>query len=648
MGNQTNGKKMELNQQKNNSLNNNRVEENKPIQQIKNNDGEINKPNKQKENPLNNNIIAEVNKQIINSVNITKDYNQTQIIGSLNDNKLLEIKNDNNKLIKEDKNKIMLDEKEINDSDKKSIYSMKTYNKDKNRNDFIFNYINLKNNRGSYKDLNYYRKIKETEPEQKRTPYINFQQNKKEKSRNQKNNQNKLINVDKSYQYNNQNKQLTGNKSYQFLKSNTLPVSDNVNKKFTKSKNIEDSKFYQFYNQKINHSFYQSNNQKNELNQNRQAADSKYDQFNNLKREKRETTNSKINKYKNNIKNISNCKNSKNQNLKQNIIVYQKRSNIFDHKENNSKIYVYNKQPLKKLNEEEMHHTVKISSNDYFSNVFQRIKKIQNEKLKISNIQFSFKNSITKKYFYIINKANSFSIIKNEKYKIYKENSFTILCKTKKNYQKELVKMLEILKKEKKFYQEKDFRDKEFLFEGGFTEIYSSFNIKDTQEVCLKKINIDKMVYEYKQRGFPEDSYERDLKNEIELLKLFSNKKNSVKYYGDYNIIKEKTIIMEKCDDDLEKFLKNRGKSFSADEIKNIFIDINEIFKIMQQKKIIHRDLKLTNFLVKYLDEEKSEFIIKLSDYGIGKFLNKANIFSGYKGTNEYMAPEMHLEKMKE
>ena len=108
---------------------------------------------------------------------------------------------------------------------------------------------------------------------------------------------------------------------------------------------------------------------------------------------------------------------------------------------------------------------------------------------------------------------------------------------------------------------------------------------------------------------------------------------------------------MEKCEYDLEDFLKKRG-AFSTDEIKKIFRDINEIFKIMQQKKIIHRDLKLKNFLVKYLDEEeKSKYIVKLSDYGMGKFLNKANkanIFSGYKGTDEYMAPEIALEKTKE
>ena len=285
----------------------------------------------------------------------------------------------------------------------------------------------------------------------------------------------------------------------------------------------------------------------------------------------------------------------------------------------------------------------------------EKISKEINKYLKYSKLQKSnilnnqsFKNTITKKFSNQIEKVFSFNIIKKEKYLLLNnEISFTILCKPKKNYQKELANIVEILKKESKFYKEKDFREQKLIYEGGFSKIYTSFNIKDNQEVCLKKINIENMVYDYKQRRFPEDSYERDLKNEIELLKLFSDKKNSVKYYGDYDKIVEKTIILEKCEYDLEDFLKKRG-AFSTDEIKKIFRDINEIFKIMQQKKIIHRDLKLKNFLVKYLDEEKSKYIVKLSDYGIGKFLNKANIFSGYKGTDEYMAPEMALEKTKE
>ena len=66
----------------------------------------------------------------------------------------------------------------------------------------------------------------------------------------------------------------------------------------------------------------------------------------------------------------------------------------------------------------------------------------------------------------------------------------------------------------------------------------------------------------------------------------------------------------------------------------------------MNEKDIIHRDLKLKNFLIKYTNKEKTEFTVKLADYGIGKFLSKEKyIFSGMKGTEETMAPEIYLGK---
>ena len=455
-----------------------------------------------------------------------------------------------------------------------------------------------------------------------------------------------------------QNNQLKGNKSRRKLISDSVKIKTNQIKR-----NIENntgSNLCQYSKRNIKQNTvqckYQDNNRNIEQNAHRLY---KYQYSNrNIKQntvcrwddktiKKIECSDYKLKKYDKyykykNYQNFASNNSYKNQSLNKNL------------KYNNS-MNIYEESPLKKINKKVMTHTVNTSLKHYYSKPSQRIKRPENvkylNKLNISNIQLSIKNTITKKYFYKINKVFSFSITKNEKekYKILnKEISFSILYKPKKNYKKELVNMVEILKKENKFYQEKDFRNIELLSEGGFGKIYSSFSIKDNQEVCLKRINLDIMKHEYKKSGYPDDSYDRDLKNEIELLKLFSNQKNSVKYYGDYNKIIEKTIIMEKCDDDLEHFLKKREKSFSSDEIKNIFIDINEIFKIMQQKAIIHRDLKLSNFLVKYLDEEKSKYIIKLSDYGIGKFLNKSNIFSGYKGTNEYMAPEMVLQKMKE
>ena len=51
--------------------------------------------------------------------------------------------------------------------------------------------------------------------------------------------------------------------------------------------------------------------------------------------------------------------------------------------------------------------------------------------------------------------------------------------------------------------------------------------------------------------------------------------------------------------------------------------------------------------MVKYTNEEKTEYIIKLSDYGISKFKNKTNsIFSGIKGSEDTVAPEVYLDKI--
>ena len=83
-------------------------------------------------------------------------------------------------------------------------------------------------------------------------------------------------------------------------------------------------------------------------------------------------------------------------------------------------------------------------------------------------------------------------------------------------------------------------------------------------------------------------------------------------------------------------------------KIKKIFLDFNEILFILQMKKIIHRDLKLTNLLIKYENKEKNKFIIKLADYGISKINNESNInISGYKGTLDTAAPEIILHKIK-
>ena len=195
-------------------------------------------------------------------------------------------------------------------------------------------------------------------------------------------------------------------------------------------------------------------------------------------------------------------------------------------------------------------------------------------------------------------------------------------------------------------YNDNDFSNLKLISSGSYGDIFSAYSIKDETEICLKKINIEKMKLNYELNELKD--YQQDLNNEINILKSLSYNKNSVKYFGDYNNEKEKIIIMEKCDKNLKEFVKQKGNALTIEEIKSKFEELNILFKIIQNKIIIHRDLKLENFLIKY-NKEKTDYIIKLGDYGIGKFKFQSNgIFSGLKGTIDTVAPEIILEKIKE
>ena len=62
----------------------------------------------------------------------------------------------------------------------------------------------------------------------------------------------------------------------------------------------------------------------------------------------------------------------------------------------------------------------------------------------------------------------------------------------------------------------------------------------------------------------------------------------------------------------------------------------------MYKNHIIHRDLKLDNILIKYTDNTKTKFIVKLTDYGLSKQLVSLSKFCNtHAGTPATMAPEI-------
>ena len=118
---------------------------------------------------------------------------------------------------------------------------------------------------------------------------------------------------------------------------------------------------------------------------------------------------------------------------------------------------------------------------------------------------------------------------------------------------------------------------------------------------------------------------------------------NSVQYYEHFHYVDKFVIIMELCDNSLQKVLNERKERFTSEQIFNIMSQINNTFKIMYKNKIIHRDIKLDNILIKYKDNNNNNsninYIVKLADYGISKQLKNTN--TTFMGTFETMVPEL-------
>ena len=172
---------------------------------------------------------------------------------------------------------------------------------------------------------------------------------------------------------------------------------------------------------------------------------------------------------------------------------------------------------------------------------------------------------------------------------------------------------------------------------GAFGEVYKATSKSSDELFAIKKI------YIYNDNEKSKDQIKRII-NELNNMKICSDEgKNnySVKYYEYFEYENEFVIVMELCDDSLLNVLKKRNKGFEPIEIYQIMKQLNETFKIMERNKILHRDIKLENILVKYEDKERQNFIVKLTDYGVSKQINSTTMRQTIAGTPQIMATEI-------
>ena len=201
----------------------------------------------------------------------------------------------------------------------------------------------------------------------------------------------------------------------------------------------------------------------------------------------------------------------------------------------------------------------------------------------------------------------------------------------------------------------KDYKDFYEIIErigkGGFGEVHKAkLKNKNDEYRAIKIIDlqyIKQKIESDMNSGDPEKAFEKsknDIINELNNMKICSNynkNENSVGYYDYFETDKEFAIVMELCDNNLLRILKDNGEGYNPDEIYNIMSQLNNTFKIMKDNNIVHRDIKLENVLIKYRENQESDFMVKLTDYGISKRVTDTTKCKTHAGTRPSMAPEI-------
>ena len=151
-----------------------------------------------------------------------------------------------------------------------------------------------------------------------------------------------------------------------------------------------------------------------------------------------------------------------------------------------------------------------------------------------------------------------------------------------------------------------NYKEKEIISFGKYSSVYKIKNNKKSN-IAIKEIYKEnyKMIY-------------IDFKNEIEDI---MNTENSLNIFKTINSKKIFYIIMELCSFNLNNYLFEREKPFSINEIREILIQINNFFKKLNNKKIIHGNIKPSNILINV--NENNKIVIKLSYFDSIKFSNK-------------------------
>lgn len=167
---------------------------------------------------------------------------------------------------------------------------------------------------------------------------------------------------------------------------------------------------------------------------------------------------------------------------------------------------------------------------------------------------------------------------------------------------------------------------------GSFAKVYKGLDERTNEIVAIKMIN---------KLQFPLEKNDL-IDKEISILKSLSHP-NIIRIQDIKRTQNNIYLIFEFCHlGDLESYIKKcyfnpetKKATVPENVAQKIIMQLSEAFKLMYEKNIVHRDLKLANILV------TKDFIIKLADFGFAKYVENNLLLQSYCGTPITMAPEI-------
>ncbi|ELQ75648.1 Polo-like serine/threonine protein kinase [Trachipleistophora hominis] len=157
-----------------------------------------------------------------------------------------------------------------------------------------------------------------------------------------------------------------------------------------------------------------------------------------------------------------------------------------------------------------------------------------------------------------------------------------------------------------------------FLGKGAFAQCYAT-----DDNLCLKIL---------KRSELTSDRLREKLSTEICIQRSVTHP-NIVKLHNTFSTDEHIVLVMELCDSTLSDLLK-QNKRIRESHTRTFLRQIVSAMAYLHSVNVVHRDLKLSNILLK-------NFTVKVADFGLCALINNKNKRTTVCGTPNYIAPEI-------